>query len=61
MIVTTEQRKELMELSKPLIKWLNDNCHPHCSIQLDQSGYELYEGVCSDSTLEYIKGLNRWR
>lgn len=37
--------KELFsELAKPLLKYLNENCHPHCSIIIDCNHAELLEG-----------------
>jgi hypothetical protein len=54
-IITDEQRKEFDAVAKPLIKWLNDNCHPHCSIIITTTHAELVEGVNVLYTEEYIK------
>lgn len=55
MISTEEQRKELEVLSRPLIKWMNDNCHPHTEIRIDHLSAELLEGVCAIRVTDYIK------
>ena len=52
----TKELKELTELSKPLIKWLNENKHPHHTIIIHPIGFELLEGVCSNPTItEFVK------
>lgn len=40
MIITPAQAAEMLEASKPLIKWMNENCHPHRHRRagLDQPG-----------------------
>ena len=45
MIITKEQSDSMLEAAKPLIKWLNENCHPHCEIIVDQVSAELVESV----------------
>jgi len=55
MKITKEQYKEMLDAAKPLIKWLNENCHPHCCAHVDQSTVELLEGVASAGTTEFIK------
>lgn len=50
------QRKEFEELTRPLIKWINDNGHPHMHIVIDNESAELSEGVCAFRTEEYWKG-----
>ena len=46
---------ELLEAAKPLIKYLNDNCYPHCTAIVDQTSVELVEGVSKTFTDEFIK------
>ena len=46
---------ELLEVAKPLIKYLNDNCHPHCTVIVDCDSVELVEGVAKTFTDEFIK------
>lgn len=55
MILTAEQTASLLEASKPLIKWLNDNCHPHCAALVENDRATLVEGVASVKTEEFVK------
>jgi hypothetical protein len=55
MTITPQQREELLEAAKPLIRWLNENTHPHCKVLVDTAGLELVEGVSSARTFEFIK------
>jgi len=34
----------LREVAMPLMQWLNDNCHPHCTVIVDSERAELMEG-----------------
>lgn len=47
--------KQFKKLSSPLIKFLNDNCNPHCTIIITTTTSELLSGqrgfVCED----YVK------
>lgn len=36
---------DFLEAAKPLIKYLNDNHHPHCSVIVTQTSAELLEGI----------------
>lgn len=49
------RREELEELTRPLIKWLNNNYHPHVKVIVDPTSAELVEGVSSFCTVDYIK------
>ena len=55
MNLNEEQRKEFEKLSKQLIEWLNNNCHPHTSIVVTPTNAELLEGVCAIQTMEFVK------
>lgn len=55
MIISEEQRIQFTEISKPLIKWLNDNCDPHATVVVDNTKSELMYGVCAHRTEEYWK------
>ena len=47
---------KLTEASKPLIKHLNENHHPHVTAIVTPSGIELLEGVMSNPNItEFIK------
>jgi len=56
MIFTKEQRDEFENLARPVIKFLNDNCHPHVSVIITPTNAELLEGICSTGEiLDYVK------
>ena len=55
MILTKEQTKEMLEAAKPLMKWVSDNCHPHCVAVVDFDSVELMESVARQLTEEFIK------
>jgi hypothetical protein len=52
-MLNDEKKMEFESLTRPLIKFLNDNCHPHVSVHIDNSTAELSEGVCVFRTEEY--------
>jgi hypothetical protein len=35
--ITEQQRQEMLEATKPLMQWLNENCHPHCHAVVGQA------------------------
>jgi len=55
MILNKEQRKSYEEVVRPLIKWLNNNCHSHVTVIVDCSNAELSEGINSFRTEDYWK------
>ena len=55
MILRKEQRKEFEELVRPLIEFLNCNCHPHVSVTITTNRVELSEGICMIQIPDYIK------
>lgn len=55
MILTKEQQSEMLEASKPLIKWLNENTHPHCEAIVDCNTIRLTEGVAMARTDEFLR------
>jgi hypothetical protein len=46
MILTKAQMEEFRKATMPLMKWLNDNCHPHYSVIVESGVAELVEGHC---------------
>lgn len=53
---TKEQTAEFEKVARPMIKFLNDNCHPHVSVIVTPTNAELLEGVCSTGEiLDYVK------
>ena len=55
MILNQEQITEFREAAKPLVEWLNENCHPHVIVIVDPGRAMLTEGVCSQPIEEYWK------
>ena len=55
MTLTKQQLDEMYEASKPLIKWLNENCNPHCMITVEVDRATLSEEVATTVTREFIK------
>lgn len=55
MSISEEQRASFIEAANPLIKWLNDNIHPHAKVIVECDGAELVEGLLSHPTTEFIK------
>jgi len=55
MILDIEKQKEFTEAARPLIKWLNENCHPHVTAVITTDRAELSEGVYSVPIKDYIK------
>lgn len=47
MILTKEQINALREAALPLMHWLNNNCHPHCTAIVDSEKIELVEGLAT--------------
>lgn len=55
MIISAEQQASMLEAAKPLIAWMNENCHPHCAARVDQNTIELTEGVATNRTDEFLR------
>ena len=47
MILTSKQLVTLKEAAMPLMQWINDNCHPHCTAVVDSEHIELLEGLAT--------------
>jgi len=50
-----ERRKEFEELTRPLIKWMNENYHPMTTVNVSCTHAELAEGLIAFVTNDYIK------
>lgn len=48
-------QEEFKTLCKPLIKYLNDNHHPHTHIVIDSTRAELSEWIICIHTEEFLK------
>lgn len=55
MTLTKEQCAKMLEAAKPLIKWMNENCCPHCKAMVDNVGVQVVEGVAYNGTEEFLK------
>lgn len=49
-----DKSKQFEELAKPLMKWLNENCHPHTTIIIEQTSAEVLEGAMAFTTEEFL-------
>jgi len=43
--LTKEQIEEMRAVAMPLMRWMADNCHPHCTVILDSTSAEIVEGL----------------
>ena len=55
MILTKEQTEQLQEASKPLVKFLCENFHPHVYVIVEPGGAEFVEGLARVKIEEFIK------
>lgn len=55
MILTEIQRSNMKEAAKPLVKWMNENLHPHTKVIVETDGAELLEGITSVAIEEFIR------
>ncbi len=53
--MTEQQRQEFEAVTRPVIQWLNDNCHPHATVVIEPSRAELQEGTLVYVTNDYLK------
>ena len=44
---TLDEIETLREAALPIMQWLNDNCHPHCTVIVDSERIELVEGLAT--------------
>jgi len=54
-IITKEQTKEMLDAARPLLKWINENCHPHHTILVTTTTVEVVEGIALESTNEFLR------
>jgi len=52
-MLNEKQQKELEELAKPLVKFLN-TLHPHTHITIDHTHVQLWEGAVGIKIDEYV-------
>lgn len=54
-MMTKEQIEEFEKTAKPMVKWLNENMHPHVMVVITPVGAELLEAKVFIPVEEYIK------
>jgi hypothetical protein len=54
MILTPQQRMELEAVSLPVIKWINENIHPHAIVIVSNASAEVFEASARIQTYEFI-------
>lgn len=53
--VTIEKMQhEFKSVVEPVIKWMNENCHPHHTILITHTHAELLEGEMAHHTEKYL-------
>lgn len=50
------KQEQFETLAKPLIKFLNDEYHPHVTIIITPGSAEILEGALGFTTEEFFKG-----
>lgn len=55
MKLTKEQELEFREAAKPLIEFINLNCHPHVTVTVDANSAELSEGINRVVVDDYLR------
>ena len=51
-----EKRIEEFEaITRPVIEWLNVNCHPHVAVEITTTTAVLYEGEIAYTTFDYVR------
>lgn len=43
--MTEQQRQEFEAVTRPVIEWLNANCHPHVTVVIEPTSAVLSEGT----------------
>ena len=52
-----DEIEEFEALARPMIKWLNDNWHPHVTVIITPTSAELLSGECSTGKImDYVRG-----
>lgn len=55
MILNEQERQQFEAVVRPLIEWLNANCHPHVTVIVDNTSAELVEGIAAVRTRDYVR------
>ena len=54
-MLTKEQIENMKKAAEPLIKWLNEEGHPHMVCIVETIGCEVLEGLATHRTFEFVK------
>ena len=54
-ITLDKMMPEFIEVVEPVIKWMNENCHPHHFIKITHTTAELLEGQMVHHTEKYLQ------
>lgn len=52
---TEQQKKDFEAVTRPVIEWLNKNCHPHVTVVVEPTRAELFEGAICVGTMDYVR------
>ena len=55
-LLDEEKRDEFEALARPLIRFLNENLHPHVHVMIDPRGAGIAEGLYAFTTEDYLVG-----
>lgn len=55
MILSQKQTEQMKEASKPLVKFLCENFHPHVKVIVEPDGAEFLEGAALVKIDEFIR------
>lgn len=55
MTINEKQAIELLEAAKSLIKWVNENLHPHCEVVVGPTSARMLEMIKTVTTEEYLR------
>ena len=53
--MTEEQKQQFEAVTRPVIEWLNANCHPHVAVVIEPTSAVLYEGEVAYTTQDYLR------
>ena len=54
MTINEAQRQEMLIAAKPLMEWLNNNCHPHCEVVVGVCTVAVQEVLATNGTEEFL-------
>lgn len=53
--MTPQQIEEFEAVTRPVIAWMNANCHPHSTVVVEADKAALHEAVCGYTTDDYVR------